>query len=41
MAIEQGFKSKDVLSNTAFGRRMTDKFGKKHKDVGLFIKGWR
>ena len=38
-AIEQGFKSKDVLSNTSFGRRMTDKFGKKHKDGRAFYQG--
>lgn len=35
-AEEQGLKGKDVLSNTTFGRRMTDKFIKKSKNGRAF-----
>lgn len=38
-AEEQGLKGKDVLSNTLFGRRMSDKFTKKRKDGRAFYQG--
>lgn len=38
-ADEQGFKGKDILSNTAFGRRMSDKFIKKSKNGRAFYQG--
>lgn len=36
---DQGLKGKDIMSKTAFGRRMTDKFDKVRSNKGFFYKG--
>ena len=36
---DQGLKGKDIMSKTAFGRRMTDKYSKAHHRKGWFYKG--